>query len=77
MDLMIIDLEDRRERCADEVPEYPEMLLKEFLLNESERTGLGTTSIYKRIKGGYYPDLTVRRESARRVYVINTKYKQE
>jgi hypothetical protein len=60
-----------------DVPEYPEMTLKEFLISEGDRLSLTPDAVYKRVLRGYYPDLKIYRENKRLVFVINSKSEQE
>jgi hypothetical protein len=58
-----------------DVPEYPEMTLKEFLISEGDRLSLTRDAVYKRVMRGYYPDLKIFRVNKRLVFIINTKKK--
>ncbi len=46
-----------------------EVLLKVWVDEEAQRTGLKPTAVYNRIQRGKYPELKLRRVNARTIYV--------
>lgn len=51
------------------LPEPGEMWIKEWSVNEMNRTGLGRTAIHQRLHGGKYPNVTLRKVNKRVVFV--------
>ena len=45
------------------------MRLKEFIIDESHRCGVGIGAIYMRVLRGYYPNLKLERKNKRVIFV--------